>query len=67
VFVKTTAAFLSPPVAISAFSLSVAPKHVAQPDFQRHDAVHGRDHRVHDHHAFIGMTLWLPNYLYGGG
>ena len=44
VFVNLQAAFLSPPVAMSAFYLKgvAPPARHAQPDLRRHDAVHGR-------------------------
>jgi TRAP-type mannitol/chloroaromatic compound transport system permease large subunit len=69
VFVNLQAAFLSPPVAMSAFYLKgVAPKHVTL------NQIFGGMMP----YMFIviicmvlmylwpGMTLWLPNYLYGG-
>jgi TRAP-type mannitol/chloroaromatic compound transport system permease large subunit len=70
VFVNLQAAFLSPPVAMSAFYLKgVAPKHVTLNQIFAGMMPY----------MFIvivcmiimyfwpGMTLWLPNYLYGGG
>ena len=70
VFVNLQAAFLSPPVAMSAFYLKgVAPTHVTL-------------NQIFDGmmpymlivivcmvimYFWPGMTLWLPNYLYGGG
>ena len=49
VFVNLQAAFLSPPVAMSAFYLKgVAPPHVThQPDLRRHDALHADRDPVH--------------------
>jgi TRAP-type mannitol/chloroaromatic compound transport system permease large subunit len=70
VFVNLQAAFLSPPVAMSAFYLKgVAPSHVTL------NQIFGG---MMPYMAVIvvcmiimyiwpGMTLWLPNYLYGGG
>jgi TRAP-type mannitol/chloroaromatic compound transport system permease large subunit len=69
VFVNLQAAFLSPPVAMSAFYLKgVAPSHVTL------NQIFGG---MMPYMAVIivcmiimyvwpGMTLWLPNYLYGG-
>ena len=53
VFVNLQAAFLSPPVAMSAYYLKgVAPPHVTlDADFRRHDALHAGDHAVHGHHV----------------
>lgn len=51
VFVNLQAAFPSPPVAMSAFYLKgVASKHVT----------------LNQIFYVLGMTLWLPRYLYGG-
>ena len=70
VFVNLQAAFLSPPVAMSAFYLKgVAPPHVTL------NQIFGG---MMPYMLVIvvcmiimyfwpGMTLWLPNYLYGGG
>ena len=68
VFVNLQAAFLSPPVAMSAFYLKgVAPKHVTLNQIFAGMMPYMLDrHRVHGHHVlWPGMTLWLPNYLYG--
>ena len=70
VFVNLQAAFLSPPVAMSAFYLKgVAPKHVTL------NQIFGgmMPYMVIVIICMVimylwpGMTLWLPNYLYGGG
>jgi TRAP-type mannitol/chloroaromatic compound transport system permease large subunit len=70
VFVNLQAAFLSPPVAMSAFYLKgVAPKHVTL------NQIFGgmMPYMVIVIVCMVimylwpGMTLWLPNYLYGGG
>ena len=55
VFVNLQAAFLSPPVAMSAFYLKgVAPQaRHAQPDLRRHDALHADRHPVHGHHVSL--------------
>ena len=55
VFVNLQAAFLSPPVAMSAFYLKgVSPQaRHAQPDFRRHDAVHDHRDHLHGHHVFL--------------
>ena len=55
VFVNLQAAFLSPPVAMSAFYLKgVAPKHVTLNQiFSRHDAVHDHRDHLHGHHVFL--------------
>jgi len=70
VFVNLQAAFLSPPVAMSAFYLKgVAPKHVTLNQIFA---------GMMPYMLIVilcmvimyfwpGMTLWLPNYLYGGG
>ena len=68
VAVNLQAAFLSPPVAMSAFYLKgVAPEAChAQPNFRRYDALH--DHRLlclAFMYIWPGMTLWLPEFLYG--
>jgi tripartite ATP-independent transporter DctM subunit len=69
VFVNLQAAFLSPPVAMSAFYLKgVAPKHVTlnqifagmMPYMLIVIAC------MIIMYIWPGMTLWLPNYLYGG-
>ena len=70
VFVNLQAAFLSPPVAMSAFYLKgVAPKHVTL-----NQIFAGMMPYMLIvilcmiiMYAWPGMTLWLPNYLYGGG
>jgi TRAP-type mannitol/chloroaromatic compound transport system permease large subunit len=69
VFVNLQAAFLSPPVAMSAFYLKgVAPKHVTL-----NQIFNGMmPYMIIVIICMIimyfwpGMTLWLPNYLYGG-
>ena len=55
VFVNLQAAFLSPPVAMSAFYLKgVAPQaRHAEPDLRRHDAVHADRDRLHGHHVHL--------------
>ena len=55
VFVNLQAAFLSPPVAMSAFYLKgVSPPHVThQPDLRRHDALHADRDPVHGHHVHL--------------
>jgi TRAP-type mannitol/chloroaromatic compound transport system permease large subunit len=70
VFVNLQAAFLSPPVAMSAFYLKgVAPKHVTLNQI----FAGMMPYMVIVIICMIimyfwpGMTLWLPNYLYGGG
>ena len=70
VFVNLQAAFLSPPVAMSAFYLKgVAPKHVTL-----NQIFSGMMPYMLVvilcmiiMYLWPGMTLWLPNYLYGGG
>jgi TRAP-type mannitol/chloroaromatic compound transport system permease large subunit len=70
VFVNLQAAFLSPPVAMSAFYLKgVAPKHVTL-----NQIFAGMMPYMFIvilcmviMYVWPGMTLWLPNYLYGGG
>jgi TRAP-type mannitol/chloroaromatic compound transport system permease large subunit len=69
VFVNLQAAFLSPPVAMSAFYLKgVAPKHVTL-----NQIFSGMMPYMLIvilcmiiMYVWPGMTLWLPNYLYGG-
>ncbi len=70
VFVNLQAAFLSPPVAMSAFYLKgVAPSHVTL------NQIFGGMMPymliviicMIIMYLWPGMTLWLPNYLYGGG
>jgi TRAP-type mannitol/chloroaromatic compound transport system permease large subunit len=69
VFVNLQAAFLSPPVAMSAFYLKgVAPKHVTL-----NQIFNGMMPYMLIvvmcmviMYLWPGMTLWLPNYLYGG-
>jgi TRAP-type mannitol/chloroaromatic compound transport system permease large subunit len=69
VFVNLQAAFLSPPVAMSAFYLKgVAPKHVTL-----NQIFNGMMPYMIIviicmviMYFWPGMTLWLPNYLYGG-
>jgi TRAP-type mannitol/chloroaromatic compound transport system permease large subunit len=60
VFVNLQAAFLSPPVAMSAFYLKgVAPKHVTLNQIFAHDAVH-----VHCHHLYgADVSLARPDAL----
>jgi len=55
VAVNLQAAFLSPPVAMSAFYLKgVAPSHVTlKPDLRRHDAIHVDRHPVPHHHVHL--------------
>src|SRR5262249_50716626 len=54
VFVNLQAAFLSPPVAMSAFYLKgVSPPRHAQPDLRRHDALHAGHHPVHGNHVSV--------------
>ena len=70
VFVNLQAAFLSPPVAMSAFYLKgVAPKHVTIN--QIFSGMMPYMLIVIVCMAFMylwpGMTLWLPNFLYGAG
>ena len=69
VFVNLQAAFLSPPVAMSAFYLKgVAPKHVTLNQIfagmMPYMAVIVLCMIIM--YVWPGMTLWLPNYLYGG-
>jgi len=70
VFVNLQAAFLSPPVAMSAFYLKgVAPKHVTLNQIfagmMPYMIVIILCMVIM--YVWPGMTLWLPNYLYGGG
>ena len=70
VFVNLQAAFLSPPVAMSAFYLKgVAPKHVTLNQIfagmMPYMIIVIVCMVIMD--FWPGMTLWLPNYLYGGG
>ena len=53
VFVNLQAAFLSPPVAMSAFYLKgrLAAARDPQPDLRRHDAVHDCHRRLHGDHV----------------
>ena len=70
VFVNLQAAFLSPPVAMSAFYLKgVAPKHVTLNQIFAGMMPYMIIVIVCMIFMYIwpGMTLWLPNYLYGGG
>ena len=70
VFVNLQAAFLSPPVAMSAFYLKgVAPKHVTLNQIFAGMMPYMVIVIVCMVIMYIwpGMTLWLPNYLYGGG
>jgi TRAP-type mannitol/chloroaromatic compound transport system permease large subunit len=70
VFVNLQAAFLSPPVAMSAFYLKgVAPKHVTLNQIFAGMMPYMIIVIVCMIIMYIwpGMTLWLPNYLYGGG
>jgi TRAP-type mannitol/chloroaromatic compound transport system permease large subunit len=70
VFVNLQAAFLSPPVAMSAFYLKgVAPKHVTLNQIFAGMMPYMAVIVVCMIIMYIwpGMTLWLPNYLYGGG
>ena len=69
VFVNLQAAFLSPPVAMSAFYLKgVAPKHVTLNQIFAGMMPYMLVVIVCMIIMYIwpGMTLWLPNYLYGG-
>ena len=70
VFVNLQAAFLSPPVAMSAFYL----KGVAPPHVTLNQIFAGMMPYMFIvilcmalMYIWPGMTLWLPNYLYGGG
>ncbi len=70
VFVNLQAAFLSPPVAMSAFYLKgVAPKHVTLNQIFAGMMPYMVIVIVCMIFMYLwpGMTLWLPNYLYGGG
>jgi TRAP-type mannitol/chloroaromatic compound transport system permease large subunit len=70
VFVNLQAAFLSPPVAMSAFYLKgVAPKHVTLNQIFAGMMPYMLIVIVCMVFMYIwpGMTLWLPNYLYGAG
>jgi len=70
VFVNLQAAFLSPPVAMSAFYLKgVAPKHVTLNQIFAGMMPYMLIVILCMIIMYIwpGMTLWLPNYLYGGG
>ena len=69
-FVNLQAAFLSPPVAMSAFYL----KGVAPPHVTLNQIFAGMMPYMFIvivcmaiMYAWPGMTLWLPKYLYGGG
>src|SRR5215207_1516639 len=69
VFVNLQAAFLSPPVAMSAFYLKgVAPKHVTLNQIFSGMMPYMLIVILCMVIMYIwpGMTLWLPNYLYGG-
>ena len=69
VFVNLQAAFLSPPVAMSAFYLKgVAPKHVTLNQIFAGMMPYMLIVILCMAIMYIwpGMTLWLPNYLYGG-
>ena len=69
VFVNLQAAFLSPPVAMSAFYLKgVAPSHVTLNQIFQGMMPYMLVIIVCMIIMYIwpGMTLWLPNYLYGG-
>ncbi len=69
VFVNLQAAFLSPPVAMSAFYLKgVAPKHVTLNQIFAGMMPYMLIVIVCMVIMYLwpGMTLWLPNYLYGG-
>jgi TRAP-type mannitol/chloroaromatic compound transport system permease large subunit len=69
VFVNLQAAFLSPPVAMSAFYLKgVAPKHVTLNQIFAGMMPYMIVIIVCMIIMYVwpGMTLWLPNYLYGG-
>ena len=70
VFVNLQAAFLSPPVAMSAFYLKgVAPKHVTLNQIFAGMMPYMLIVILCMVFMYIwpGMTLWLPYYLYGGG
>ena len=70
VFVHLQAAFLSPPVAMSAFYLKgVAPKHVTLNQIFAGMMPYMIIVIICMVIMYLwpGMTLWLPNYLYGGG
>ena len=70
VFVNLQAAFLSPPVAMSAFYLKgVAPKHVTLNQIFAGMMPYMLIVIICMVFMYLwpGMTLWLPNYLYGGG
>ncbi len=70
VFVNLQAAFLSPPVAMSAFYLKgVAPKHVTINQIFAGMMPYMMIVILCMVVMYIwpGMALWLPNYLYGGG
>jgi len=70
VFVNLQAAFLSPPVAMSAFYLKgVSPPHVTLNQIFAGMMPYMLIVIVCMVFMYIwpGMTLWLPNYLYGGG
>jgi TRAP-type mannitol/chloroaromatic compound transport system permease large subunit len=70
VFVNLQAAFLSPPVAMSAFYLKgVSPKHVTLNQIFAGMMPYMLIVIVCMVIMYFwpGMTLWLPNYLYGGG
>jgi len=70
VFVNLQAAFLSPPVAMSAFYLKgVAPKHVTLNQIFAGMMPYMIIVIVCMIFMYIwpGMTLWLPNFLYGAG
>jgi TRAP-type mannitol/chloroaromatic compound transport system permease large subunit len=70
VFVNLQAAFLSPPVAMSAFYLKgVAPKHVTLNEIFAGMMPYMLIVIVCMVIMYLwpGMTLWLPNYLYGSG
>jgi TRAP-type mannitol/chloroaromatic compound transport system permease large subunit len=70
VFVNLQAAFLSPPVAMSAFYLKgVSPKHVTLNQIFAGMMPYMMIVILCMVIMYLwpGMTLWLPNYLYGGG
>jgi len=70
VFVNLQAAFLSPPVAMSAFYLKgVAPKHVTLNQIFAGMMPYMIIVCICMAIMYVwpGMSLWLPNYLYGGG
>ena len=70
VFVNLQAAFLSPPVAMSAFYLKgVSPKHVTLNQIFAGMMPYMLIVIICMVIMYLwpGMTLWLPNYLYGGG